>query len=67
MFIEENLFENVVWKMAVILSRPQCVKGPHYFGQNGHTPSTWYSLSSIQIQIELPGTKMATLDRLIYE
>ena len=25
-FIKENVFENVVWKMAAILSRPQCVK-----------------------------------------
>ena len=25
-FIKENAFENVVWKMAAILSRPQCVK-----------------------------------------
>ena len=25
-FIQENAFENVVWKMAVISSRPQCVK-----------------------------------------
>ena len=25
-FIQENAFENVVWKMASILSRPQCVK-----------------------------------------
>ena len=25
-FIEENVFEIVVWKMAVILFRPQCVK-----------------------------------------
>ena len=24
---QENAFENVVWKMAAILSRPQCVKG----------------------------------------
>ena len=24
-FIHENTFENVVWKMAAILSRPQCV------------------------------------------
>ena len=23
-FFQENAFENVVWKMAVILSRPQC-------------------------------------------
>ena len=27
-FIEENAFENVVWKMAAILSRPQCVEKP---------------------------------------
>ena len=25
-FIQEKAFENVVWKMAAILSRPQCVK-----------------------------------------
>ena len=25
-FIQENAFENVVWKMAAILSQPQCVK-----------------------------------------
>ena len=25
-FIKENAFENVVWKMEAILSRPQCVK-----------------------------------------
>ena len=25
-FIHENAFENVVWKMVAILSRPQCVK-----------------------------------------
>ena len=31
-FIQENVFENVVWKMSAILSRPQCVKRP----QVGH-------------------------------
>ena len=25
-FIQENAFENIVWKMAAILSRPQCIK-----------------------------------------
>ena len=25
-FIQENAFENIVWKMAAILSLPQCVK-----------------------------------------
>ena len=24
-FIQENTFETVVWKMAAVLSRPQCV------------------------------------------
>ena len=35
-FIQENSFEYVVWKMAVILSRPQCVNTLQP-GQNG-----WY-------------------------
>ena len=26
-FIQENAFENVIWKMAAILVQPQCVKG----------------------------------------
>ena len=26
LFIQENLFENVIWKMVAILSRPQCVE-----------------------------------------
>ena len=28
-FIQENAFENVVWKMAAILSRPQLIKKPY--------------------------------------
>ena len=28
-FIKENAFENAVWKMAAILSRPQCVEKKH--------------------------------------
>ena len=28
-FIQENAFENVVWKMSAILSRPQCVNSVH--------------------------------------
>ena len=34
-FIKKNAFENVVWKMVAILSRPQCVKTQqkgHHFG-----------------------------------
>ena len=36
--ISENAFENVVWKMAAILSRPQCVKiiNHFYFGSGLH-------------------------------
>ena len=41
-FIEENTFENVIWKMAAILSQPQCDKKaspvcPKYFKQHKHT------------------------------
>ena len=28
-FIQDSPFENVVWEMATILSRPQCVKSSH--------------------------------------
>ena len=31
-FIQENAFENVVWKMAAILSWPQCVMQQDYYG-----------------------------------
>ena len=31
-FIQENLFEDVAWKMAVILSQPQCVDQSAYAG-----------------------------------
>ena len=30
-FIRENAFENVIWKMAAILSRRQCVNGQRKF------------------------------------
>ena len=45
-FIQENACENVVWKMAAILSRPQCVKAIHVYGWNMlpahvHTKWTW--------------------------
>ena len=31
-FIQENAFESVVWIMAAILSRPQCIKASRMFG-----------------------------------
>ena len=34
--IHENAFENVVWKIAAILSRPQCVKDTHEKCDEGH-------------------------------
>ena len=39
-FVQENAFENVVWKMAAILSRPQCVKtfSALRTGSNGSVP-----------------------------
>ena len=39
-FIQENAYENVVWKMASILSRPQCVKMAPVNG--GHFAFTSY-------------------------
>ena len=35
MFIRENAFENVVWKMAAMLSRPQCVNMYRDCASNG--------------------------------
>ena len=44
-FIQENAFENVVWKMAAILSRPQCVntemEGKNPFILHGQYLMTW--------------------------
>ena len=39
-FVQENAFENVVWKMAAISSRPQCVKtfSALRTGSNGSVP-----------------------------
>ena len=34
MFIQENVFENIVWKMAAILSRPQRVNPGFMSGAN---------------------------------
>ena len=48
-FIQENALENVVWKMAAILSRPQCVKQGDCEGASV-TPVTLHILSS---QIDL--------------
>ena len=41
-FIQENGFENVVCKMAVILSRPKCVNGYHQL---------WYQSSYLYIHV----------------
>ena len=40
-FIQENAFENVVWKMAAILSWPQCVNVPG-LGRNHNDPGAFY-------------------------
>ena len=43
-FIKENAFENVIWKMAAILSRPQCVN-IHLFisTKTAHIPEVFFS------------------------
>ena len=40
-FIQENAFENVVWKMAAILSLPQCVK--EFLKNCYNIETTWQS------------------------
>ena len=45
-FIQENVFENVVWKMAAILSRPQCVNTAQAVSSELELQSEfWISLS----------------------
>ena len=40
--IEENVFENVVWKMATILSRPECINHLSLINTHRHLwPETW--------------------------
>ena len=41
-FIQENAFENVVWKMAAILSRPQCVNDSEGDRIQCLAYSSWY-------------------------
>ena len=41
-FIQENAFENVVWKMAAILSQPQCVKQ-----KKGHEDDVLWVISAL--------------------
>ena len=40
-FIHENSFENVVWKMATIFSRPQCVKRLVLYIYRYNMKQTW--------------------------
>ena len=44
-FSLKNVFENIVWKMAAFLSRPQCValnvQGPSYLGLTWSISSWW--------------------------
>ena len=41
-FIQENAFENVVWKMATILSRPQCVNFYHFYTSDVFYTDVYY-------------------------
>ena len=53
-FIKENAFENVVWKMAAILSRPQCVKTE---------VDEWYYVR----QISLHAMMQTMFEKLVYD
>ena len=49
-FIQENGFENVVWKMSAILSLPQCVKNTTHLGK---------MMSNVQIILSVNWPKAA--------
>ena len=58
LFIEEHRFENVVWKMANILSRPQCVKKrPIYLypAQSLHWHWSYSMIATLPIDPLAPG------------
>ena len=42
-FVQENQFENVVWKMAAILSRPRCVNVGCYVKQKSKPTESLYN------------------------
>ena len=44
-FHQENAFANIVYEMATILSRLQCVKGKNY------TDETWFTLDDIHQEL----------------
>ena len=56
-FIHENAFENVVWKMAAILCRPQCVKS-HITGTRQWLEARWQ-----QLQPQCQPTRVSTFQR----
>ena len=70
-FIQENAFENVVWNMVFILSRPQCVKpqpfwsGPHcntkmssyQYRKSHHGDNTIFQWSYLHNGISYTGKK----------
>ena len=45
-FIQENAFENVVWKMATILSRPQCVNPDHIQHHQTHLSHVLFQVTN---------------------
>ena len=47
MLLQENAFENVVWKMAAILSRPQCVKTYNDLAGKEHYEIRYWSVFSL--------------------
>ena len=72
-FIQENAFENVVWKKATILSRPQCVLSKHRFLAIFSVPIThstfqefceWFSLCCVLLYLRFP--RLHHFLRIIY-
>ena len=52
-FIQESAFANVVSEMAVILSRPQCVKWPYSIFVFGVITAVWHSFSGSSTKINI--------------
>ena len=55
--IQENVFEYVVWKMAAVLFRPQCVKGVLYLFTVWYMWPDWRNLYTNYQQCTEVGTK----------
>ena len=57
-FIQENPFEHVVWKMVAILSRPQCVNGSWW---SFKWPAEWFELTQLETYFLFPSILLSSM------